>query len=367
MRAALAQSQSTDQTLASPEDLSCGPVSPDEPDVRVDWWSRWYDRDEVESRLSGFWQQLDSSTDDIVLWFSRHSANELAFFHACVARLASRDLQIVDLGEHRVALQQPQMLLDALAGARRLEEDERQAAIDRWSILTAENAPFRIVSPNGLVSAPLDHFDSWLLSRVGKNPRPVQGLILETMLSGDLPYLQVNDMMLLARLSELAAQGKVIITGDLAEPHAANISLSGSAPQKVLIYATSSRGLLVFSEPDFPDVPLQVPGGTVEPDETIGAAALREFREETGIDISSPMRPLGTHDYSYVRDGETRWLWRSYFHVQLSDDHPETWDHTEASPSDDGGPVLFRFRWMALADAQASLGLGMADFLGRLA
>lgn len=48
-------------------------------------------------------------------------------------------------------------------------------------------------------------------------------------------------------------------------------------PRKVLICATSRRGLLVFDEPDYPDVPLQVPGGTVEPDEDLQAAAVREF------------------------------------------------------------------------------------------
>ncbi len=50
--------------------------------------------------------------------------------------------------------------------------------------------------------------------------------------------------------------------------------------EKALIYATTSRGLLVFDEPDFPEVPLQVPGGTVEVGEPVIDAARREFGEE---------------------------------------------------------------------------------------
>lgn len=58
---------------------------------------------------------------------------------------------------------------------------------------------------------------------------------------------------------------------------------------KVLIYATWRGRLLVFDEPDFPEIEFQVPGGTVEPGEATATAALREFTEETGL---KPNRPL---------------------------------------------------------------------------
>ena len=59
---------------------------------------------------------------------------------------------------------------------------------------------------------------------------------------------------------------------------------------KVLIYATWQGRLLVFDEPDFPEIELQVPGGTMEPGESPEVAATREFVEETGL---TPPQPLG--------------------------------------------------------------------------
>ncbi len=58
------------------------------------------------------------------------------------------------------------------------------------------------------------------------------------------------------------------------------------------MHATSSRGLLVFEEPDFPEVGVQVPGGTVEPDEGVLAAARRELHEETGLLVEVPFEHL---------------------------------------------------------------------------
>ena len=132
---------------------------------------------------------------------------------------------------------------------------------------------------------------------------------------------------------------------------------------KVLIYATWRDRLLVFDEPDFPEVALQVPGGTVEAGENVAEAAYREFREETGL-TPGPLTQLGTHDYRFsLKIGGIAFHRRHYFHVDLDGDQPSTWLHRELTPFGGGEPILFRFFWISRAEATMRLGYGMAECL----
>jgi 8-oxo-dGTP pyrophosphatase MutT (NUDIX family) len=135
---------------------------------------------------------------------------------------------------------------------------------------------------------------------------------------------------------------------------------------KVLIYATRNDLLLVFDEPDFPDVELQVPGGTIEPGEDILAAAQREFAEETGIDCDTPFALLATDDYRFVRNERQICHRRSYFHVELAGELAETWIHSEMTPFSGGPPIRFRFFWMRIEDAAQKLGYGMEQHLAMI-
>ena len=137
-------------------------------------------------------------------------------------------------------------------------------------------------------------------------------------------------------------------------------------PQKVLIYATSAKGLLVFDEPDFPEVGLQIPGGTVEPNETVFAAAAREFAEETGLTPDASLSLLAATDYRFIRNNRSHTHHRSYFHVELPNGLPDVWHHHETMPDGGGSPILFRFFWLGLDEARSRLGFGMEQFLDKI-
>jgi 8-oxo-dGTP pyrophosphatase MutT (NUDIX family) len=128
---------------------------------------------------------------------------------------------------------------------------------------------------------------------------------------------------------------------------------------KVLIYGTWQGRVLVFDEPDFPDLALQVPGGTVEAGEDVVTAAAREFFEETGIAAPVQPRLLMQADYRFERDGQSILHHRHFFHLPLEGAFPESWIHWEKTPFDGGPPIRFRLFWLGFEEAVRRLGMGM--------
>jgi len=209
-----------------PDDLSCGPIASGETAERVAWWAEYYDPQETHERLAAFWAGLAATSDRLILWFSRHAAAELAFFYACVERLGDRPYGVLEVtglnGPNRVSILQPESLRALFGKEKTLSSQERREAIDHWRRLRSENTPFRVVTPAGLVSAPLEYFDSWLLANSGESPRPLMSLVGEAMVefSG-----QVGNVMLQERVFALVADGVLVAEGDLTDPRSARVYL----------------------------------------------------------------------------------------------------------------------------------------------
>ena len=128
--------------------------------------------------------------------------------------------------------------------------------------------------------------------------------------------------------------------------------------KKVLAYITRERDgklqLLVFTHPHSPEAGLQVPAGTVEQDEDVEMAVLREAHEETGLTNLRVVRKLGVFDYFNTETWAINE--RHVFHLSMIGDCAETWEWLEtgggAVPDSEGH--LFAFYW---ADLQAPLDL----------
>jgi len=144
--------------------------------------------------------------------------------------------------------------------------------------------------------------------------------------------------------------------------------------RKVVVYATWEERLLVFREPEFPEVGLQVPGGTIEEDESIEAAARREFSEETGLPAPRRFDWLGENTYRFESEtfeaGATRFEHRrSYFHTVLERAPQAEWEWTEATPDGGGPPIRMRFSLVPLLprpDLFGGLGAFLPGVLERL-
>ena len=143
---------------------------------------------------------------------------ELAFFLALADRMGDRPYDIVDItGREKLSVVSivPEQRLQALIGsARPVTVEERNDARRQWRRLKAENAPFRVVSDAGLVSAPIDHFDSWLLQRATTEWRRAVRIVGDAMGYNMEPYVQVGDLMLLTRIVALVEQGRLEAEGD---------------------------------------------------------------------------------------------------------------------------------------------------------
>lgn len=136
--------------------------------------------------------------------------------------------------------------------------------------------------------------------------------------------------------------------------------------QKVVIYCVDDQDrLLVLRHLDYPyeQVGIQVPAGTVKPNEDIAAAAMRELCEETGHNCFTIDRYLGSalYDISQMRAEIHE---RHFFAAHPTSPLSERW----ASHEEHDGlitPTQFECFWIPLAHAHV-LSCGQGMMIGKL-
>lgn len=229
----------TDDVLTFRDDLSCGPIASDGPGFRQRWWQESVggppqDNDELHE----FWMHALNLRDKIILWFSKHSAYELAFRLSWAWHMERAQYHVVDVTGLRVpfrkrdgsdTLTRPLAsigtipsdgFLTLLGTERSVSPEENATARETWSRLMMEDAPFRVVTPHGMQSAAADYFDHQLLAEADHAWQPVDRIIHNVVGKNWEPYRQVGDLMLLLRLAALVEQGKLIADRDMRERHA---------------------------------------------------------------------------------------------------------------------------------------------------
>lgn len=120
--------------------------------------------------------------------------------------------------------------------------------------------------------------------------------------------------------------------------------------QKVYAYITYADRLLVFAHPFVPEAGIQVPGGSVEPDEALEMAVIREAWEETGLEGLQMGAYLGEQIWQNPSpEGSYPVAQRHFYHLTIGDMPPDTWRHTETSPSIGSDHHVFEFFWVPLS------------------
>ncbi|WP_431034219.1 NUDIX hydrolase [Streptomyces sp. P6-2-1] len=109
----------------------------------------------------------------------------------------------------------------------------------------------------------------------------------------------------------------------------------------VVRYGARGPELLVFDHVGVPEAGTQVPAGGVERGEELSAAALREVREETGIEGARVVRALAIDHRPHPDTGAPRRT--TYFLLHAPRGGPDHWDHHAAAEN-----RLFRCRWQPL-------------------
>lgn len=119
---------------------------------------------------------------------------------------------------------------------------------------------------------------------------------------------------------------------------------------RVIVYVTRENPqtaideLLVFDALDQPEFSGVVPGGGVEPGESLEEAVVREAREETGIEVRV-VRKLGVEDQPGRLEPD--FLHEThFFQAALAEPAPEQWEHRIAEQDGSIEAGVVRCRWV---------------------
>ncbi len=114
---------------------------------------------------------------------------------------------------------------------------------------------------------------------------------------------------------------------------------------KVFAYITHNHRLLVFRHIHCPEAGIQVPAGTIEPDEHPDKAVLREAFEETGLTDLTLACLLGEQERDMSDFGLNEIHYRRFYHLLCTGNPPETWQHEEGYSEI---RPIFEFFWASL-------------------
>lgn len=243
LRQALLLQGLSDPVVGFCDDLSFGPLDV-APQARADWIAEvvGYDFDDVVVEAEAFWCNVLASDLPLVAWVNLHNSLEYCGLLEFLWRIDDRPVHLIDatnvaFADHQGRMWTPRSLGVVSAGQfvranlldrrRLMSPSEIEGHREIWRRLRAENAPLRIVTPSGLASAPIDHFDGWLTKHA--TGEWIKGALLVGHALGDswqnAQSAHVSDMWLWGRVQALAESGVLDLEGDPTTMQGARVRL----------------------------------------------------------------------------------------------------------------------------------------------
>jgi hypothetical protein len=251
LKQALRKAGVSPNIISGADELSCGPINPPEPRLRIEWFNREFGPGEfvgkewIQEAADQFWSVALADWKKRVVWFSRRSAMEYCWFLEWVRRAGSLNYDVIDLTDTKVisrlrdgssrerlletlGVTEPDVipLKTLLQNSRSLTASEHQCYLELWTKLQTENAAFRVVGDFGIKSEPLEFYDELILSCAKadwqKSARVVGNVFGEMF---EIPYYSVGDTPLFGRIRALVATGRLEARGDLAHMQSSEVRL----------------------------------------------------------------------------------------------------------------------------------------------
>jgi hypothetical protein len=239
LRTALREAGCRDRVVPLWDDLSLGPIDP--PELKARWaWARrelglFPHSRYLFTKKHNAWDIALSTGVRRIAWVSRRRAHEYCGFLEWLWRLGDEPCDIVDLHDveferHRrdgrvdrnsvdclAALFAEEIFRDALWDlAKPLTSERRRHYRGIWEKLRTENAPFRVLKDEQLVSAPMSHYDDVILGHTGDDLRKVAWVIRGP--KEPTPAYEACEYIYHGRLHYLVATGVLEAQGDIAKP-----------------------------------------------------------------------------------------------------------------------------------------------------
>jgi hypothetical protein len=240
LRQALEMAGRSDRVVAHFDDYSVGPIDTLDVAARVEWLATRVDEPWTEELLqteAGILSTYDPACLPVV-WFSRRDIRSYVGFLAWLSRAGERDFAVVDITDMDIAghrylspsvIPDPLICETALWDRRHILPAVEVAAYRRdWDRLRQENAPIRMLTPDGIVSGGLALLDSLLMPFLTADWQKLTWVIQDAILlpGNDERYPFVDEFALWYRLDQLVEQG--VLEGDLRNIYTAQVRLARS-------------------------------------------------------------------------------------------------------------------------------------------